>query len=120
MCILFHDYEEFNDTNLIKHSLHLYLMSLGFVLNTRNLYNLYNYYHKNDIRIYEWDCDNVDTIESCILCSPKTKVCVKCGKIKINYNIDDCKSRLDDIIHSKIKGKEKTRKALSILECHRD
>ena len=116
MCILFHDYEVFDNRWDIRKALQDYLISLGFNANRNS--NI-TYFWKGDIRIYDCDYDNTDTIDSCIPCSPKTKVCVRCDKIKINYNIDDCKSRLDDIIENIIKDKEKTKKALDILRGHK-
>lgn len=113
MCILFHDYEVFDNRWDIRKVLHDYLISMGFKV-SRNT-NI-TYFWKDDIRIYDCEYDSFDTIDACIPYFPKTKVCVRCGKVKINYNINDCKLRLDHIIEDKIKTKEKMDKALSILE----
>jgi hypothetical protein len=113
-----HDYHEFNDRTKIHKILTQMLYDLGFTWtgdgkNKKTIYCM-PYFTNGKISIADNRLMDND-IESCIPCFPSTKVCVKCKKIKINYDIENIKSMLQSIIDEKTKEYEKEELATQIL-----
>jgi hypothetical protein len=114
-CLLFHNWECFNDEEKVKSAMIQYLTSHGFYTTKRHKDNVITTFTDGKIFIKEWGFYNCDTMEGVMPFTCMTKVCVDCGKIKLTYNMEKCIKRLQEIIVDKTNEYNKRKKAEDIL-----
>lgn len=105
-----HDYETLYNYNEVYNEACSYMYSLGFTPKYDN-YKIISFI-KDDLEINEraW-FDEWNTFSACIPYPCKIKVCLNCGKIVKNHNMDKIKRKLDKVIN--VCNKENEREKLA-------
>lgn len=105
-----HDNEEINDRDLIHNKIDEYLKQKGFRWHSDNISEFWN---KDEIilRSSTWYNNGVyDQIPP----NPRTKVCLKCGKISKSYDMDSILQDVQSLIDKKEKEKARQNTANSL------
>lgn len=96
-----HDYEDYNDKDEIKDIIQEHLETKGFTYIPISKEN-WPHFTNDHYRIYCYGFfGDEGCIDSCYPSSPTTKVCLKCGKIKTNWNIDVVLKNVDHVVQEK-------------------
>jgi hypothetical protein len=97
----FHDYEVFNERDKLISKLVKYLESRGWI-QVKNEYGLKWFNPIDpDIMILNWGMFRDRTLESCIPITVNSYVCIKCGKVKLSYDVAKCLVNLDCLMDRK-------------------
>lgn len=109
-----HDWEKFYDSVKISDILIEDLEKRGFVL--KNIKDCIPFHTNGKIDIKQWGYfDDTDNLSGCIPTLATTKVCLKCNKVKRNYDLHNCFRKLDSIITRLTNEYNRREKAKTIL-----
>jgi hypothetical protein len=109
----FHDWEVINETNIVKKTLIAHLLEKGY---REENYSGWVYYKNDKISIPEFAMHHHLDIEGCMPIRVESKVCLRCKKVVMSYNIAKCLQSLQDVINEKMNQRVRRDTAAEIRE----
>lgn len=108
-----HDYETVSDKSLIKDKMNAHLVSKGFEFKFQKKGSDI-WVHEDGTVIYDFGFFDDHTLMSCYPSESSSKVCLKCGKVKLNYSMEKCLKNIDYCISELRKANEREKLAKKI------